>query len=616
MARSRYDDMLVTLRAQGWSQQEIDAYVENFEGIYEEVCRSIKEKSQKNGKSGLEQNEIFNTLRRDVKYEMAAVATERIREGKPFTMYTDSVRGPQGDLRLALHRVGYLKNYIPNLIGVKIPLADKSAGAKQINDKHAIGPMQLFSALDRKGVMNIHEYYSYLIDRADEVMASKNCQPVITSEAMPMFSSLSGYALRAKMESDGRVYPRDSREYIGRYKYAQVRFLETVIDKMETEGTFAFTFKDHAPAGDLEEALAGTIFATRKVKGKDGSVESKVIFSDRGQISDDPVIIENIMPDSSYKGKDRFCGTASLFLTRAGLDLYGHREKVVESALTKKKGSSAMTFPVFENTALNEQLSMYYSDTELYLLANKYRDVSNDKYRKPIFKGFSTKPTQSTVAAAAKTSAPTPKKAESKAAAPRSLVFIPSGIVPNPKSVKSHMHKAFDFPEGAYSESAEAMARLSLSNLQRTVHSDVAELPGYLDEILDTAIAELRDENPSLSDTQEEIYRNLSRGKVYDMVRHTIDREGKATLGFDKKGPTGEFREKLDEAHGVYKRRYKGTPDSIDYRSVKGFNMDPTQVKVSTQHGFGDMTIDSDGKITITENARSMAKSNNEDKVQ
>ena len=587
MAKNRYEEMLIVMAQQGWSQDQIDSYVANFNEIYGELCRSITTKASSLGRSGLEVNQVYLKSLGQLRNELAAVASEKIAVGKPVTFYTDTDKGPQGDLLVALKNTTYLKNFLTDpkkkavnngYPGVKIPLEDKSKGARQMDDAFALGQKQLFCALHQDGVMNIDDYITYLTQTA---YASPKTRAT-GSYGLHMFDDLSNAACLERalqdQKADGQRFPIGDyvAAYEGQRKYARARFLEDSISELENGDVYYFSFLNGEPALDLGETIKGTMFDTRLYK-------SATPLSVYVPSTENPGQKVLNFSESTFLKNDPKTGTCAVGLTRENLTLSGFG-------------------PIDESTKM--LLSDHYTGVGLARIEHRHQKIAAQRGLRPVVK----KSAQKTQAPVVKK--PTQKSIETVAQkdTKRTHIYMPSGVVPAFEPIKAQSRSKNDV-EGLLADASKAKANYALSQLQQTVQSDVKMLDGfYMPEISRYVYHYLAEEVPGITRAKVSTYVNLSNQKIYEIIKERIEETGKAELKFGKNGPVGDLKIALDSAYAEYAEVFKGIPQ-VDFSTLKGFNMGENQDEYDNPSvPRGDMTISADGKIVVKENGNVPSK--------
>ena len=588
MAKSRYEEMIIAMTRQGWSQEEIDSYVANFNEIYEELCRSITTKASSLGRSGLEVNSVYLKSLGQLKNELAAVATEKIVANKPMVFFTDTDKGPQGDLLVALKNTTYLKNFLTDpkkrainngYPGVKIPLANKSKNVRQFEDYYAVGPKQLFCTLGKDGVKNIDEHIQYLTETA---MASPKTRAVVSYGAN-MFKDLSNAAYleralaeeRADMQA-GRVSSVSDylQSYEGLQKYDLSRFLEDATDTLARGDVYYFGFVNGEPALDLGETVSGSMCDTKLYKSaKPLSVYAPDPYEPGKKVLN--------ISENAFLRNDPKSGTCVVGLTRENLTMTGFG-------------------PMDDITKM--LLSEHYTNTELANIEYRHQKIAAQRGLRPVVKKSATQ-----------AKAPTVKKPTQKTV---EVVHKSNGTVPAFTPVKGKSRSIND-QEGLLQDTCMAKANYALSQLQTTVKSDLSELDYfYLGELSVYVGNRLVKEVPAISFEKVSIYKNLVRQKIYEIVKQRVEETGVAELKFDKNGPAGDLKLALENAYEEYSAVFDGIP-AVDFEGIKGFRMGRTQEEYDRPDApRGDITISADGQVTARENANSLSKRQDDDRVQ
>ena len=89
---NRYNDFLAYIESsRDMTDEQKVKYVENFDRIYTALCESITRKALAKANSGLERNTQYITMLRTLKYNLAEIAANRLEEGKPVILYTDTL---------------------------------------------------------------------------------------------------------------------------------------------------------------------------------------------------------------------------------------------------------------------------------------------------------------------------------------------------------------------------------------------------------------------------------------------------------------------------------------------------------------------------------------------
>ena len=594
MAKNRYEEMINLMTSKGWSKQEIDSYVANFNEIYGELCRSITTKASSLGRSGLEVNDVYLKSLGQLRNELAAVASTKISEDKPVVFFTDTDKGPQGDLLVALKNTTYLKNFLTDpkkkavnngYPGVKIPLANKAKNARQYEDEFAVGPKQLFCTLDRDGVKNIDGYIQYLTQQA---FASEKTRAA-ASYGLHMFDDLSNAAcleraMQDQMAEGGRLPISEyTIAYEGQQKYARARFLEDAIEALENGDVYYFGFVNGEPALDLGETIKGTMFDTKLYK----SATPLSVYVPSIEVPGKKVLN---FSESAFVNENPKTGTCAVGLTRENLTLSGFG-------------------PIDESTKM--LLGEHYTGVGLARIEHRHQKIAAQRGLRPVVK----KPAQQTQAPTVKK--PTQKSIEAvaKKDTKRTHIFMPSGVVPAFKPIKAQSRSKDDM-EGFLADSSKAKSNYALSQLQKTVQSDVDMLGAfYMSEISTYILHYLSEEVPGITRAKIDIYKNLTAQKIYEVVKQKIEETGKAELKFGKNGPVGDLKVALDSAYAEYAEVFKGVPQ-VDFSDMKGFNMGESQEEYdSLSAPTGDMTISADGKIVVKENNNTPSKKQDDGQV-
>lgn len=395
---NRYNDFLSYVEgSRDLTDEQKIQYVDNFNTIFNALCESITRKALAKANSGLERNTQYITVLRTLKYNLSEIATSKLSEGKAVTFYTDSVKGPQGDLLVAMKDIANIKNFIPNLAGVKLPQADPTVN--QIEDKFTLGRLygfvpdnakvargfQQFIALDSHGEMQtIIEYNADLQERLTDQYTGEDqnfASNLQVEDAFMYFKSL--VETSAKQNGIQLV----SQEYLDRYKFAQAKFLETLYSKMDTEGNFAFCFEQGKPVGDLKEALKGTMFDNELYKTV--FVPLMLKWKEPGSIDG----YEYTMGADGFKGKPSESQTFALMFTKDKLTREPIRPYKFGTAgktrLTDKEYREDKYRALTESTDKECALRLFeqgYTEEQVDAMAKKVFDIQRGRYSTPVLK--------------------------------------------------------------------------------------------------------------------------------------------------------------------------------------------------------------------------------------
>ncbi len=389
VTKSRYVDLYNYLKTSGMSEQEVNNYLANFQRIYETICTSITDKALAKANSGLDENTKYISVLRGIKYNLAAIAMQRLEEGRPLTFFTDTNRGPQGDLYLAMKTVPNIKNFIPGLKGVKLPQNDPKVA--QIEDSYTISQFQQFVALAPNGDMQDIFHYrvtlrDYASERARELLPTDYSGPYDNDYFAAVLTTFDGLADHSAREAGITPFSREEktpeeerrdRDYIRERAYADTKVLETALDKFEEKGSFTFSFVDGRPTGDLKEAIEGTVFDTSYNKSR--AITPIIKYEQEGAYDG----YEYPMGADGFKGEPATSGTFAMTCTKDELFvIFPHRENIVRD----EEG------PAFTDVETLARISTYYTEEEARLLAKECEDITRGRFKTPIIKATGITP--------------------------------------------------------------------------------------------------------------------------------------------------------------------------------------------------------------------------------
>lgn len=554
---NRYNDFLAYIESsRDMTDEQKVKYVENFDKIYTALCESITRKALAKANSGLERNTQYITMLRTLKYNLAEIATTRVEEGKPVTFYTDSIKGPQGDLLLAMKDILNIKNFIPNLTGVKLP--QDNPAVDQIEDKFTLGRVigtipnnakvargfQQFMALDVNGeLLTITDYSYKLQEKLQENYSGEEnyaSNPQV-SLAFSYFKSM------AETSAKQCGYQLISQEYLDRYKFAQVKFLEILYSKMETEGNFAMCFEDGKPAGDLKEALKGTMFDNDLYK----TVALPLIL--KWEVAGSIDGYEYTMGTEGFKGKPSESNTFALVFTKDKLSqnpIRPYNFNNMGKYITEKTRLTDKEYKEDKYLALNAStddecarrlLEQGYTEEQVDAMAKKVFDIQRGRYTTPILK----KPLEK-VLKTTKTQKPekitkvTPAKS---VVGTKTQIFLPIKTINYvPQTVSAGKITSRD-------TSAKVIATKMAEARKVLLENSVGGNFEGIEEISDTIALQTAQRMQFEEDANAfDVYEGVLKDGIYKSAKQSIDNDKSLVLEMGEEGAKGDLKTIIEKA--------------------------------------------------------------------
>lgn len=534
---NRYNDFLAYIESsRDMTDEQKVKYVENFDKIYTALCESITRKALAKANSGLERNTQYITMLRTLKYNLAEIAANRLEEGKPVIFYTDTVKGPQGDLLLAMKDIPNIKNFIPGLKGVKLP---------EIAENTKIGDFQYFLALNTDGeAVDVDRHLFKLYDKFDESydITEENFQdhPQVR-DAFECFKGL------VETSSKQNGTPVISKEYIGRYKYAQVKFLETLFSKMQTEGTFAMCFEEGKPAGDLKEALKGTMFDGEMYK----TVSIPLILKWKVPGSIDGY--EYSMGADGFKGKpsesntfatvftmDKFSFTTIRPYNFSNMGIYG----VAKTRLTDKEYKEDKYLALNASTddeCARRLLEQGYTEEQVDAMAKKVFDIQRGRYTTPILKKPHEKVLKTTKAQ--KTEKITKVTPAKSVVGTKTQIFLPIKTIDYvPQTASAGRITSRDNSAKVIATNMAEARRILLENTVKGKYEGLEEISDTI--ALQTAQSMQFEEDANAFD----VYEGALKDGIYKSAKQAIDNDNSLVLEMGENGAKGELKTIIEKA--------------------------------------------------------------------
>lgn len=511
-------------------------YIENFDQIYTALCESITRKALAKANSGLERNTQYITLLRTLRYNLAEIAANRLEEGKPVIFYTDTVKGPQGDLLLAMKDIPNIKNFIPGLKGVKLPELAKNT---------KIGDFQYFLALNTDGeAVDVDRHLFKLYDKFDESYDITEENFHDHPQVRYAFDSFKGLVETSSKQNGTPVI---SKEYIGRYKYAQVKFMETLFSKMQTEGTFAMCFEDGKPAGDLKESLKGTMFDGEMYK----TVSIPLILKWKVPSSIDGY--EYSMGADGFKGKPSESNTFATVFTMDKLSttpirpynfnnmgIYGG----TKTRLTDKEYSEDKYLALnasTDNECARRLLEQGYTEEQVNAMAQKVFNIQRGRYSTPVLK----KPLEKVLKT---TKAQKPEKITKVAPAKsvvgtKPLIFLPIKTIDYvPQTASAGRITSRDTSAKVIATKMAEARRILLENTVKGKYEGLEEISDTI--ALQTAQRMQFEEDANAFD----VYEGVLKDGIYKSAKQAIDNDNSLVLEMGENGAKGNLKTIIEKA--------------------------------------------------------------------
>lgn len=586
---NRYEDMIKYIEASDMAETQKTSYIENFDKIYRGLCDSITRKSLSRANSGLEQNTEYITMLRTLKYNLASIAVTRLEEGKPLTLYTDSVKGPQGDLLEAMRRIKNIKNFIPNLVGVKLPQEDSKKS--QIDDKFSLGDRQQFIALCPEGMKDIDDYYSILHSRLLEEFSE--CPQVSFA-----YNAFRGLLENSAKQNGTNLY---TKEYFGKYRYAESRFLESLLSKMEEDGNFAICFENGKPVGDLKEAVKGTMFDTDMYKtvGVPLILKWKVPGSIDGY--------EYSMGADYMKGKPALSNTYAAVYTKYDLSSFPIRPfafaergktRLTEKEFAKNKYRT-MTESTEDEDFAERLINLGYTQQQVDDLAKKIYGIQRGRYNTPVVKkALAQSEIKGLISAKSKVEKPKVENVE-VVKANIGEIFIPLRMQENYQQRRGSAIR-YNTSEDKTAKIASAMAEAQKIHLENQVKG----IYDCTDDIIESVAVQTVLKTPTEEEFSAcEIYESVLRQYVYKYTSQALANDQALVLELGKDGAKGALKQIIEKA----------SQETISCRP-EFFGADPKRAK-SVVVRDGEESIEAD-KITISRDGVKAERVQADDRVQ
>lgn len=534
---NRYNDFLAYIESsRDMTDEQKVKYVENFDRIYTALCESITRKALAKANSGLERNTQYITMLRTLKYNLAEIAANRLEEGKPVIFYTDTVKGPQGDLLLAMKDIPNIKNFIPGLKGVKLP---------EIAENTKIGDFQYFLALNTDGeAVDVDRHLFKLYDKFDEsydiTEEDFHDHPQVRY-AFEIFKGL------VETSSKQNGTPVISKEYIGRYKYAQVKFLETLFSKMQTEGTFAMCFEEGNPAGDLREALKGTMFDGEMYK----TVSIPLILKWKVPGSIDGY--EYSMGADGFKGKpsesntfatvftmDKFSTTPIRPYNFNNMGIYGGTKTRLTDKEYKEDKYLALNASTDDECA-RRLLEQGYTEEQVDAMVQKVFNIQRGRYTTPILKKPLEKVLKTTKAQ--KTEKITKVTPAKSVVGTKTQIFLPIKTIDYvPQTASAGRITSRDNSAKVIATNMAEARRILLENTVKGKYEGLEEISDTI--ALQTAQSMQFEEDANAFD----VYEGALKDGIYKSAKQAIDNDNSLVLEMGENGAKGELKTIIEKA--------------------------------------------------------------------
>ncbi len=596
---------------QDWSVDEVAIFLNSFDSLYRVIARAVTQAAQsKNAGAADSSNSTYISLLRSLRYNMAGVTLQRLRQGKAAVFVTTAEKGPQIDFAEVLSQPNMrdLANFIPDLKGISF--APSHSKFTKISDlpRHTDYPLVALSKPSErapKGILDLYAYRDYMektLAADPDIPSSVNTSADIFNTYLTEAAYRKAYfSLRAKVVREGdpdRVIDvSDCSKYMEKtyaedILYAKLRFCEVARDRLKSPaGVYLFAFEKGKPAGDLPETLKGTIFDSGEVfrdtyafvHGKEYGVTGRKAFSRE----------ETIMSDNYYLQNNSNTRSTYLAITRTGLKIICGEEDF--------------------DLAAKMNLSDKYSDNEIAAMQENLVNFKEGLAQRPV----AIKKAPTTV------NKPAPKTMEviKKSNRTNPVVFIPKTIEYAPEREeggytpvqhRAVAHKGHD-STAFVADFRRAQRDNAFYELQVAVDSRLSVVEYSIGELRRKILPSLL-QDKTLTDPMIEVYLDTISKNVYEMARASIKEEGVVVLGFDKSGPKGVLKTALDQAQIEFNKTFE-TSCEVDYKSIKGFSMGTSDEEVDSKTcPVGDMIIEKSGKVTLTPNRNNQKLG--EDRVQ
>jgi len=558
---NRYKDFLDYIdNSADMTEIQKEKYKQIFNEIYIKLCDSITEKARKKGNSGLDENDQYIKILRTLRYNLAEIAVTRLAEGKPVVFYTDNVKGPQGDLLLAMKGIPNIKNFIPGLSGVKIPeVVDNTDTVIEIetdtgieteveaatNLDARIGDFQYFVALNPDAsVDNIDKHLFKLYDKFDESydITEENFHDY--PQVRYAFESFKGLA---EISSTQNGTPVISKEYIGRYKYAQVKFMETLFSKMQSEGTFAMCFEDGKPAGDLKEAIKGTMFDCDlyKTVGIPLILKWKVPGSIDGY--------EYTLGSDGFKGKPSESNTFAIMFSMdklsttpirpynfSNMGKYGGTKTRLTDKEYRENTYLALTAST-DNEYARRLLEQGYTEEQVNAMAKKVFNIQRGRYSTPVLKKPLEKVLKTTKAQKPeKITKVTPAKS---VVGTKPLIFLPIKTIDYvPQTASAGRITGRDSSAKVIATKMAEARRILLENTVKGKYEGLEEISDTI--ALQTAQRMQFEEDANAFD----VYEGVLKDGIYKSAKQAIDNDNSLVLEMGENGAKGNLKTIIEKA--------------------------------------------------------------------